>query len=39
MGSKCRKVEILFSGPQKGTALGETTLFDVMIVKIDAEGF
>jgi len=33
MGSNCK---ILFSGPPKGTYLGKTTSFDVLIVKIGA---
>jgi len=33
MGPKCK---ILFSGPPKGTSLGETTSFDVLIVIIGA---
>ena len=33
MGSKCK---ILFSGPPKGTSLGETASCDVLIVKIGA---
>jgi len=33
MGSKCK---ILSSRPPKGTSLRETTLFDVLIVKIGA---